>query len=252
MRFSIITPSFNSAATIADTLRSIDEQRDIDVEHLIVDGASTDATMEIVDRHAQPWRHCSSGPDRGLYDAMNKGLVQATGDVVGFLNSDDFYPSNDVLKQVAAAFEADASIEAIYGDLCYVRPHEPGRIVRFWRSSPHVVGMFAQGWVPPHPTVFVKRAVYDACGGFDLKYRMAADWELLARIFEVRRVKSTYLPKVLVHMRLGGLTNRSWRNVWRQNREIWEAMRSHGFRSSPVEFTLRKLWSRGMQYIARN
>ena len=251
MKISIITASFNSERTIADTLNSVDRQVGVEVEHRVVDGGSTDGTLDILRAHSRPWRTWQSARDRGIYDAMNKGLAAATGEVVGLLNSDDLYPNDQVLGSVARAFEADPGLDAVYGDLCYVRQFDTQQIVRYWRSSPYTPGLFQRGWVPPHPTFFVRRAVYERLGGFDLEFRLAADWELLARFIEVHRIRTRHLPQVLVHMRLGGATNRSWGNVWRQNREIWKAAQSHGMAPTLGGFVLGKIWSRGRQFLAR-
>lgn len=252
MKISIVTTCFNSASTIADTLRSVNQQTHADLEHVIIDGGSRDTTLAIVRELGQRVGHLHSGPDNGIYDAMNKGLAAATGDVVGLLNSDDLYPHARVLSSVAQAFEADPSLDAIYGDLCYVKQFDTQQIVRYWRSSPYRPGLFQRGWVPPHPTFFVRRSVYQRLGVFDLSFRLAADWELLARFVEVNRIRTHYLPDVLVHMRLGGATNRSWGNVWRQNQEIWRAAQAHGLRPSLSGFVFGKVWSRGRQFLARS
>lgn len=249
MKVSIVTASFNSASTIADTLRSVAAQTYSDIEHFVIDGGSSDRTSEIVREFGGPNLKFVSEPDDGIYDAMNKGLAMATGEVVGLLNSDDFYPSADVIAKVAAAFAVDSQLDAVYGDLCYVKQFEISNVVRYWRSSEFKPGLFLRGWVPPHPTFFVRKRVYDKLGGFDLTYRMAADWELLARFVEVHRISTLYLPGVMVHMRLGGITNRSWGNVWKQNTEIWRAAKAHGLRPSLAGFTLGKLVSRGRQFF---
>lgn len=251
MRVSIVTVCFNSAATIGDTLRSVATQNHSDIEHIVIDGDSTDTTIEVVRRDGAHVAKFVSEPDKGIYDAFNKGLLLATGEVIGFLNSDDFYPRADVISQVARAFADDPELDAIYGDLCYVKQFETDKILRYWRSSDFEPGLFLRGWVPPHPTFFVRKRVYDRLGGYDLGYRIASDWELLARFMEVKRIRTRYLPQVLVHMRLGGVTNRSWRNVWQQNGEIWRAAKAHGLQPSLGGFVLGKLWSRGRQFLAR-
>lgn len=251
MKITIVTVCYNSVAHIADALRSIDAQTGADLEHLVIDGGSSDGTTAMVATHPRPWRKLSSGPDRGIYDAMNKGLATATGDVVGFLNSDDFYPGPDVISRIAQAFSADPSLDAVYGDLCYVKQFDTDAVVRYWRSCDYRPGLFMRGWAPPHPTVFVRKHVFDRLGGFNLNYRLASDWDLLARFIEVNRIRTRYLPGVLVHMRLGGVSNRNWGNVWKQNREIWRAARSHGLRPSLSGFVLGKLWSRGRQFLTR-
>ena len=250
MKISVITVCFNSAATIADALRSVDAQTWPDLEHLIIDGASRDATLSIVAAHPQPWRHVRSERDKGIYDAMNKGLALATGDVIGLINSDDFYASPDAITKVAAVFE-DASVEACYGDLCYVRQDQPDQVVRYWRSSSFRPGLFRTGWCPPHPTLFVRREVYQRLGGFDLGYRIAADMELMARLLEVHRIRAVYLPELLVKMRTGGASGQSWSTILEQNREIWRAMQAHQMRPSLLPFVGGKLLARGRQFLRR-
>ncbi|MEO6361701.1 MAG: glycosyltransferase family 2 protein [Caldimonas sp.] len=251
MKISVVTVTWNSAATVADTLRSVNAQTHSDVEHLVVDGGSTDTTLEIVRAVGQRVACVVSERDRGIYDAMNKGIRLATGDVVGLLNSDDFYADDRALADVAAAFAAEPALDAVYGDLCYVRPSDTTRIVRYWRSAPFEPGRFARGWAPPHPTLFVRREVYERHGLFDLAYPIAADFELMARLLEVHRVRVRHLPQVLVHMRTGGTTNRSLGNIVRQNGEILRALKQHRLGGSATSFFLSKLLSRGRQFVAR-
>ena len=172
-----------------------------------------------------------SEPDRGIYDAMNKGIRLSTGEIIGTINADDFYAEPDVLARVAALFE-DPAIDVCYGDLCYVGYDDPTRIVRYWRSSEFKPDLFLYGWCPPHPTFFVRRSVYDRLGTYDESYKIAADVDLTMRYLEKHRVRSRYLPQVLVKMRMGGSSNKSIRNVIQQNREIWAALRKHGLELS--------------------
>ena len=250
-KVSIVTVCYNSAATIEHTIKSVAMQDYKNLEYIVVDGLSKDNTLDIVRGFGPLVAQCVSEKDKGNYDAYNKGLKLVTGDIIGFINSDDFYPAPDAISKVAAAFAADPTLECVYGDLCYVKQFETDQIVRYWRSSDFRPGLFLRGWVPAHPTVFVRKQVYEQFGGFDLNYRIAADWELLARLIEVKRIKTRYLPEVLVHMRLGGLTNRSWSNVWKQNKEIWRAMKAHGLKPSLPSFVLGKLWSRSRQFMSR-
>lgn len=250
MKISVITVTYNSAKTIADTLSSLAAQTHDDIEHVIVDGASSDDTLRIVADHAQPWRHAVSEPDRGIYDAMNKGIGLVSGDVVGFLNSDDFYASPGALTKVAAAF-VDPAIDVVYADLCYVAQDDVRQIVRYCRSGPFAPGLFARGWAPPHPTLFVRRKVFAKIGGFDLAYPIAADLELMARLLEVHGLRSHHVPEVLVHMRTGGASNRSLKSVFGQNQEVWRALRKHGLVASPWRFFCSKIVSRGSQFLAR-
>ncbi len=250
MKLSVITVCFNSAEHIADALRSVDAQTWPDVEHWVIDGASRDDTLGIVNAHPKPWRHVVSERDNGIYDAMNKGIRLSRGAVIGFINSDDFYASADTLAKVAAVF-ADPSVDASYGDLCYVKRDKPDQVVRYWRSSVFRPGLFRNGWCPPHPTLFVRRRVFERFGGFDLAYPIAADVELMARFIEVHRVKTHYLPEILVNMRTGGATNHSWPGILMQNREIWRAMKAHQMRPTLLRFVAGKLLARGRQFLSR-
>ena len=249
LKISVVTVCWNSEATIEGTLASVAAQTHPSVEHIIVDGASTDRTLEIVSRYPHVAKVVSER-DRGIYDAMNKGLALATGDVIGTLNADDFYAAPDVLAAVADAF-IDDTLDVVYADLCYVDQNNPDRVVRYWRSSEFVPGSYRVGWCPPHPTFFVRRSAYERFGDFDLGYRIASDVELTMRFLERHRARYRYLQRVMVHMRLGGTTNKSIRNIIRQNREIWRALGVHGLKPSAIGFLLGKIFSRGRQFVTR-
>ncbi len=249
MRPSVITVCFNSAATIADTLSSVAAQEGVEVEHIVVDGASTDGTMEVIRGHAWKPARVISEPDRGIYDAMNKGIAAATGEVVGFLNADDVFASPAALRSIAHAFEHPAT-DAVYGDLVYVRSNDLGASVRYWRSGPFRVGATAYGWAAPHPTFYVRRRLLEQHGGFDLRFRVAGDAELMIRLLERHRIRVRYLPEVLVRMRVGGVSNRSVHNVLRGNAEIIEALRKNGLPApSLAGLLLRKVALKGRQYV---
>ena len=250
MKISLITVTWNSAATVADTLRSVNAQTHPDVEHIVIDGGSSDATLAIVKAEGRRVTTVVSEPDHGIYDAMNKGLALATGDIVGLLNSDDFLAAPHVLVTIAAAF-ADPDVDAVYGDLCYVRQNASSQIVRYWRSSPFVPGAFARGWAPPHPALYIRREIYERFGRFDLAYSLTADLELMARFIEIHRIRTRHVPQVFVHMRLGGATNKSLRNIVRGNREIRRALHKHGLAGSLLGFAFGKLVSRGRQFLVR-
>lgn len=207
MLITIITATYDSARTVEDTLRSVHAQSYPNIEHIIVDGASTDDTLSIVARYPQI-RKVVSEPDKGIYDAMNKGIAMATGDVVGILNSDDFYAHPDVLSKVAAAFE-DPGVDAVYGDLLYVDAEDPRRILRSWKSGAYRTGRFKWGWMPPHPTFFVRRTLYEQHGGFNLALGTCGDYELMLRFIHRHGARLSYLPEVLVLMRAGGASNES-------------------------------------------
>lgn len=250
MKISIITVCFNSGKTIRDTILSIKNQTFKNIEYIIIDGASTDNTLSIVDEYKFDNIKVVSEPDAGLYDAMNKGVSIATGDVVGFLNSDDFYADSGAIEMIVKYF-AEFGVDACYGDLCYVRSDNPSKIVRFWESSSYVPGLFSRGWVPPHPTLFIRRSLFSSYGLFNLDYKIAADFDLMFRFIEIHAIKTKYIPKVLVHMRLGGTTNKSFLNILKQNFEILSSMRSYGRSPRLFSFFGRKFFSRATQFLAR-
>ena len=220
-------------------------------EHIVIDGASTDCTLKVLHARREHLATLLSESDRGIYDAMNKGIKLAQGDVIGFLNSDDLYASNDVLTKVASLFIEDPKLEACYADLVYTDQVDISRIVRYWQSSNFSLGNFSKGWCPPHPTFFARRSVYERFGVFDLTYRIAADIELMMRFLEVHKIRVLYVPEVWVRMRMGGTTNKSLKNIWVQNQEIQRALKSHGLLANPIRFFGYKLISRGRQFFRR-
>jgi len=234
MKISIVTATYNSQATVEDTLTCIREQRHPDVEHIIVDGGSKDGTLGIVRRFPHVAR-VVSGKDRGIYDAMNKGIGLATGDVIGILNSDDIYADDSVLSDVAKAFE-DPAVSTFYADLQYVHAEDTSRVQRTWRSGRFKRGKFYYGWMPPHPTFFVRREVYERCGLFNPDLRSAADYELMLRILLKMEMPAFYLPRVIVKMRAGGVSNSSLQNRIRANKEDRLAWKLNDLR--PYFFTL--------------
>lgn len=242
MKISVITAVRNGRATLADALDSALAQDYPDLELIVIDGASTDGTQEVIQRYAGRLAHAVSEPDRGIYDALNKGLRLASGEVVGFLHADDRYADERVLSRVAAAL-ADPSVDACYGDLLYVRRDDPGRVVRCWRAGPYQPRRLVWGWMPPHPTFYARRAVYQRLGGFDSGYRIAADYDCLLRFLGAGRIACAYIPEVLVHMRLGGASNRSLRNLAQKSREDYRALRHNriGGLSTVLLKNLRKL-----------
>ncbi|MFN9679485.1 MAG: glycosyltransferase family 2 protein [bacterium] len=246
MRISVITACLNAAATIADTIESVLAQDHSDVEHIIVDGVSRDGTLEIVKRYGPRISRVVSEPDLGLYDSANKGLRMATGDVVGYLNADDYYAAPDALSTVAAAF--GPGIDVVHADLDFIDPRDTSRITRRFRSRPYAPGDFRKGWHPAHPTFYARRDVLLEAGGFDERYRIAADIDLMMRVMEVRGARSVHLPRVLVKMREGGMSNRSLRHIWQANLECYRAMHRAGF-AVPWWFVLRKPLAKTRQLL---
>ncbi|MDP3857582.1 MAG: glycosyltransferase family 2 protein [Stagnimonas sp.] len=249
IKISLITVCYNSAATLRETLESVAAQTHPDIEHIIIDGGSRDATLDLVRQHRRHAGPLVSEPDRGIYDAMNKGLALASGEVVGFLNSDDVLAGPDVLARIAGVFASPAT-DACYGDLVYVSARDPDRIVRYWRSRPYQAGLCRRGWMPAHPTFYVRRRIYQQHGGFDDSLSIAADFEICLRLLEVQRLPVTYLPGVLVRMRTGGASNASLRNIVRANREVSRALRKHGYPDG-LGLILGKLASKLVQLVHR-
>ena len=227
MKISVITATWNSADTIAETLKSVRSQTYKEVEHVIQDGESTDGTAEIVRRAMDENAILICERDEGLYDALNKGLARASGEVIGFMHSDDFYATERALEQVATAFQ-DPDVDGVYGDLDYVSAEDPHQTVRAWVSGPYKEANLKLGWMPPHPTLYLRRSVYERFGRFDTGFDIAADYEAMLRYLVQGRIRLVYLPVVLVKMRLGGVSNRSLKQVLKKSREDLTALRRHG------------------------
>lgn len=248
MKISVITAVRNNRDTIAAALDSILEQTHPDVELVVIDGASTDGTLEVLRRYAARLQVLVSEPDGGIYDALNKGLARASGELVGFLHADDLLADPGVLAAIAAAC-SDGTTDGVYGDLQYVDKQQPGRVIRHWRSAPFRRALLARGWMPPHPTLYLKREVYQRFGNFDTGYRIAADYDFMLRILCSGTLRLRYLPQVLVRMRVGGASNRSLRNLLRKSREDWRAIRRHGIGGLPT--LLAKNLSKLPQFFSR-
>ena len=227
MKISIITVSYNSAATIAETLKSVASQTHDAVEQIVIDGASKDDTLAVVREHGRHVAKVQSEPDRGIYEAMNKGLGLASGDIVGFLNADDHYAHERVLANVAQAFH-DPRIEAVLGDVAFFRPERPRRLTRRYSAKRFEPKRLAWGWMPPHPGLFARRDVYQRVGPFRTDYRIAGDFEWIVRAFGLHPIQYKHLPEILVHMRTGGISTSGWRNTLLLNREVMRACRENG------------------------
>lgn len=226
---SIVTGTYNSATFVSDCVKSVHKQDYKNIEHVIIDGDSKDETVTIIKNTPNRIGQLVSEKDDGIYDAMNKGLKKANGEILGILNSDDFYNSNKVISQVVDAFK-DPNIDCVYGDLLYVNQDNTDKIVRKWITGSYTTGSFQKGWHPAHPSFFVRKSVYDKYGYFDLKFGLAADFELMLRFLEKYKVKSTYLPIPMVRMRLGGATNKSIKNILKGNQECIAAFKNNNIK----------------------
>lgn len=233
MKISIITVAFNAAETIEGALLSLAQQTFQDMEHVVIDGGSSDGTQAVVSSHGDRISRFLSEPDHGIYDAMNKGLALATGDVIGFLNADDAYANKNVLSRVAETMER-YQLDALFGDVVFCHRENPDQIVRRYSSSHFRPDRIAWGWMPAHPALFVKREVFQKVGPFRTDYRIAGDFEFVARAFGNQSLRYRYLPEVLVKMRIGGVSTGGWRNTLLLNREVLKACRENGIYTNPL------------------
>ena len=251
MKISVITVVRNAEQTIADAISSVASQTYDKVEHIVIDGASSDQTVSIIKQHQQGIAQFISEPDEGIYDAMNKGIQLATGDVIGFLNADDVYQDETVLAQVAQAHQDD-TIDACYADLVYVNNKDMNKVVRYWKSQDYTKGLSFDGWMPAHPTLYLKRRVFDSAGLFRSDLRFQSDLEFCARIFEKHKIRSRYIAKLWVRMRLGGVTNNSLRTIALGNWESYKALKELGLKRNPLVFFTIKFTSRIKQFFQRS
>lgn len=228
MLISIITATYNSQQFIQEAMNSYAAQDYEAKEWVLIDGASQDATLETVKRQLTKNDVLLSEPDQGIYDALNKGIQLATGEVIGILHSDDLFASNEVLKNVAQLFKSNPELEAVYGDLEYVDRNDISKVIRNWKSGMFSLKELEKGWMPPHPTLFIKKECFKNFGNYNLSYKSAADYDLILRLFYKYQIKVAYLPQVLVKMRVGGLSNKSLQNRWNANVEDRKAMKENG------------------------
>lgn len=236
-RVSVITACYNSAKTIGATLESVRAQTWPDVEHIVIDGASTDTTQDVIAAHCRQSNrvaYFASEPDSGIYDAMNKGLARATGDIICFLNSHDVYTDPDVVTRVVTRM-TQRNLEAVYGDVIFFDAASPNRTIRRYRSGHFSPGRLAWGWMPAHPALFMTADVYRRTGKFDTKYKIAGDYDFIIRAFWQRQLKAEHMPEVLVRMQTGGVSNAGWRSKLLLNQEVLKACRTNGIQTNMLK-----------------
>jgi glycosyltransferase involved in cell wall biosynthesis len=250
MKITVITVVLNAVGTIKDTIQSVIDQDYQDIEHIVIDGGSTDGTMDVVNSFRKQLAIVVSEPDKGIYDAMNKGIDLASGDVIGTLNSDDWYADKEVISRVAHAFGNDKNLDAVYGDIVFVTKDKPHSLVRYWESRPFQEGLFEKGWMPAHPSFFVKKECYSRYGKFDLDLKIQSDFDLTMRFMVVNKIKTRYLPGVMVKMRMGGVTNNRISNVIKGNYEAYRACKKNGLSVTPL-FMVKKILSRVPQFFRK-
>jgi len=247
MKVSIITIAYNSAETIEDTITSVVNQNYDNIEYIIVDGGSEDGTIEIIKKYQDKIARFVSEPDKGIYDAMNKGVKMATGELVGILNSDDIYANSQVISDIVSTI---GNQDSVYADLVYVQRDDTDKVTRKWISGTYEDGQFLKGWMPPHPTFFLKKTVYDQYGIYNLELRSAADYELMLRMLHKHKITTSYLNKIITKMRVGGQSNVTLANRLKANKEDRKAWELNGL--EPGMFTLiRKPLSKVKQFLKK-
>lgn len=248
MQISIITATYNSENYLQEALTSYNSQTLQNKEIIIIDGASNDTTLQILQQNKQYINKQISEPDKGIYDALNKGINLATGEIIGILHSDDFFAYPTLLTDVASLFEQNPSLQAVYGDLQYINRFDSNKIIRNWISGKFNRSNFKKGWMPPHPTLFIKKECFQQFGNYNLNYTSAADYDLILRFLYKHEINTTYLPKVLMKMRVGGLSNKSFKNRIRANKEDRLALKLNGV-PNPLWVSILKPLSKITQYL---
>ena len=250
MKISIITVVRNNSSTIKDAIESVLSQTYHDIEYIIIDGSSTDGTLDIIQSYAKYITKIVSERDEGIYDAMNKGISLASGDIIGILNSDDVYFDENVIDNVINFFK-EKQTDSIYGDLMYVEKNDLSKVIRYWKSSVFKMGSFAKGWHPPHPTFFAKKNLYDKYGLFDVNMKVSADFDLMLRLLEKNKISTSYLPRVLVKMRTGGESNKSLRNIIISNISILKSFKKNNIAVNNFMYLLYRLLPKVIQRIKK-
>lgn len=240
MKVSIVTIAFNAEETIEDTIQSVLSQSYKDIEYVIIDGKSEDGTLKIIERYQDKIARVISEKDKGLYDAMNKGISHCNGDLIGLLNADDLLAQPDTIEKVVRKISKDGS-DALYGDLVYVDKDNTHKVKRKWISKKYKKGAFKWGWMPPHPTFYLKKEMYQYYGKFDLRFKTSADYELMLRMIHKHHIKLSYLPEIMVKMRIGGQSNASIKNRLNANREDKLAWDVNGLKRLPFLNVIKPL-----------
>jgi len=248
MKVTLITAVFNNCGSIRDCINSVLSQSYPHIEYLIVDGGSTDGTIEVIQSYNGRINKFVSEPDRGIYDALNKGIRMAMGDIVGFLHSDDVYAGTEVITKVAEGMERTRA-DVSYGDLVYVDANDTSKVIRYWRAGAFRNKKFYNGWMPPHPTFFVRRSLYERCGGFKLDLGSAADYELMLRLMLKHGMSAVYIPEILVRMRVGGMSNATMRNRVKANRMDRRAWKVNGLKPYPWTLWMKPLRKVGQYFV---
>lgn len=226
MKVSIITSVYNNEKTIEDAIKSVLSQTYPNIEYIVVDGASKDNTVAVIKKYEDKISTFVSERDKGIYDGLNKGVSLATGDIIAFLHSDDIYADENIISEVVEHFKK-TNTNSIYGDLVYVDKDDTSKIFRYWKSGKYSLQKLCNGWMPPHPTFFVKKEFYDKYGKFDLAFGISADYDFMLRMLGKYKITTSYLPKVLYKMRVGGASNRSLKNIIQKSREDIKALKNN-------------------------
>ena len=247
MKVSIITVVLNNVQHIEKCINSVLNQTYGNIEYIIIDGGSTDGTIDLIKKYEKQISRWVSEPDRGIYDAMNKGIIKSSGDIIGVLNSDDMFADEKVIGQVVDCF-LDTYTDTCYGDLAYVDRNDINKIIRYWKSNSYYKNNFKKGWMPPHPAFFVRSSVYERFGLFNLYFPLAADYELMLRFLYKNDVSTTYIPKCLVTMRTGGLCKPGPLNTFNNMIENYRAWKVNGLSTNPLTFLMKPLF-KTIQYM---
>lgn len=247
MTISIITVCFNSAETIENTIQSVLSQNYSDIEYIIVDGKSTDETLEIISKYKDRISKIISEIDSGIYDAINKGIKNSTGEIIGILHSDDFFANENVLSKIAEKFKSE-NADAVYSDLQYVSKKNPDKIIRNWKAGKFSSKIFEKGWMPPHPTFYLKKNIYEKFGLYNTDFSFASDYELMLRFIHKNKIKIEYLPEITVKMRVGGKGNFSLKNRLQANKEDKKAWEINGLKP-PLFLRIKKPVSKILQFL---